>query len=246
MRLVAWNIRSGGGARIEGIAAALAAWQADVITLSEFRRTEASRWLAEHLHELGYVHQRMAETPSNAHNGVFIAARQPMSAVRCAAAPSEPGRWLMVRFEAPYPLQVGVMHIPNQVTGRKGDFHEAVLEVARRWRNKPAIMLGDTNSGRINLDEENPVFNAATHAWFDHLKARGFEDAFRFHHGDRREYTWYSPNAGNGFRLDQAFLSRPLMSRLRSVRHEWARPDPDDRRDVLSDHAALIVDLHRP
>ena len=63
--------------------------------------------------------------------------------------------------------------------------------------------------------------------------------------GLERAYTWYSPNGGNGFRIDQAFANRALQPRLRSAWHEWGavlrgrRP----RRDALSDHAALLVDL---
>ena len=41
-RVVAWNIRAGGGKRIEHIAAQIAAWRADVVALSEFRATPAS------------------------------------------------------------------------------------------------------------------------------------------------------------------------------------------------------------
>lgn len=37
MRLLAWNVRAGGGARIEAIAAALARHDADILVLSEYR-----------------------------------------------------------------------------------------------------------------------------------------------------------------------------------------------------------------
>ena len=42
MRVVAWNIRAGGGARADAIARQLARWQADVVALSEFRATPPS------------------------------------------------------------------------------------------------------------------------------------------------------------------------------------------------------------
>ena len=76
-------------------------------------------------------------------------------------------------------------------------------------------------------------------------------------------YTWYSPNKGNGFRLDEAFVHKSLLPRLIDVRYIWGGMSSatagtligprnesklllDDRplrRDVLSDHAALIVDF---
>ena len=42
MRVVAWNIRAGGGVRADAIARQLARWQADIVALSEFRATPPS------------------------------------------------------------------------------------------------------------------------------------------------------------------------------------------------------------
>jgi exonuclease III len=121
---------------------------------------------------------------------------------------------------------------------------EAMLGVSRAWRRRPALILGDTNSGRPVLDEESPVFGPRYAAWFDAIEALGWRDAFRHVHGGRLEYTWYSPNGRNGFRIDQAFASRPLLPRLTAVEHAWALSAASpDRRDAISDHAALIVEL---
>lgn len=135
------------------------------------------------------------------------------------------------------------MHIPNEVTGRKWSYLDSLASLAGRWRGGPALLIGDTNSGRPVLDEENAVFGPRYAEWFDRIERTGWRDAFRHLHGERREYTWYSPNGGNGFRLDEAFVNRALLPRLISVRHEWGRHPADARRDALSDHAALIVDF---
>jgi len=94
------------------------------------------------------------------------------------------------------------------------------------------------------LDEETRVFGRETAAWLDGLHDRGWRDAFRHQSPEERVYTWYSPNGGNGFRLDQAFVNRPMLPRLQGVAYEWGRPgEVEARRDALSDHAALIVDF---
>ncbi len=59
----------------------------------------------------------------------------------------------------------------------------------------------------------------------------------------KRAYTWWSPNAGNGFRLDQAFPNRELLPEIRRVRYVWGMVAGSERRDALSDHATLIVDI---
>ena len=119
-----------------------------------------------------------------------------------------------------------------------------VLSVMRRWKRVPAIFAGDTNSGRKGEDEETSVFNNKTTAWFDQIKEAGWRDAYRLVHGSKREFTWYSPGHDNGFRLDQAFVSPQLIDRVTDVRHLWvADRDHIQRRDAVSDHAALIVEF---
>jgi exonuclease III len=135
------------------------------------------------------------------------------------------------------------MHVPNQVTGRKYPFH-AVLKVAQSWRRGPALLVGDTNSGRIGLDEEVPCFSKHEDEWIASLEASGWRDSFRRLYRETRAYTWYSPNGRNGFRLDEAFINRRLISRLIDTRYEWAISENGERRrDAISDHAAMIVDI---
>jgi exonuclease III len=244
MRIVAWNIRAGGGARIDGIYAQIAAWQPDIVCLCEFRATPPSLRLAGLLEDSGLEHQ--ATTANATHpgrNALLLASRWPIRPFTLRRRPLEPGRWLTAEVEAPLPFALAVMHVPNMVTGRKLVFMEAVRLIASKWRRGPAIFLGDTNCGWPGIDEETPVFGKETAHWLDTLATLGWRDAYRYHRPDERTFTWYSPNAGNGFRLDQAFVNRRMIDRLTHVAYEWARPAPDSRRDALSDHAAMLLDF---
>lgn len=249
MRVVSWNIRAGGGRRVEGIADQIARWQPDVVALSEFRATPPSAELARMLTGHGLTHQLSTASPRIARvNSLLIASRWPLARVRLSAAPvAESGRWLLARVAGPLAMTIGAMHVPNRVTGRKLLFLDAVLGVAHTWRRGPALLLGDTNSGLIDLDEEAPAFDVEEDGWIRGLDAAGWADAFRRLRGEERAYTWYSPNGGNGFRIDQAFVNRALQPRLRSAWHEWGRAPVGSnrraRRDALSDHAALLLDL---
>ena len=251
LRFVAWNIRAGGGRRIDGIAAQLAAWAPDVVALSEVRATPPSLALACSLREVGLEYQRTTADPRLPQtNALLVASRWPLRPVslRAGGAPAEPLRWLLLRVTAPEacggPFAVGAMHVPNYVSARarKLDFLAAMLRLVHRWRGGPALLAGDTNTGRIGVDEASPVFDRRHHDWMEAMHRR-WPDAFRRSQGDQsRGYTWYSPNAGNGFRLDQAFVHPAMAARLRGARHEWGRNGPG-RRDALSDHAALLVDF---
>jgi len=237
MRIVAWNICAGGGYRGGALAAQLSRFRPDVAALCEFRGTPPSAALALALAETGLCHQlttASAATPGL--NALLIASRWPLDLVRLRRAPSEPGRWLLARVDAPHAFTLGAMHVPNRVSGRKWPFLDAVLDVAERWRDGPALFVGDTNSGRPGIDEESPAFNAREGAWIDGLERAGWRDAFRHLRGAARAYTWYSPNGRNGFRIDQAFVNPQLLPRLARARHVWGR-------DRCSDHAALLIDL---
>lgn len=244
MRIVAWNIRAGGGRRAEAIARQLGRWAPDVVALSEFRATLPSGALAESLAAGGLAHQATTASPRRPGlNALLVAARWPLRRVRVSAAPTEPCRWLAVGVDGPVPLVVGAMHVPNRVSGRKYPYLDAVLACARRWRRGPALFIGDTNSGRRGIDEQTPAFNAREEGWIDALDGCGWRDAFRHLRADARAYTWYSPNGRNGFRIDQAFVNAALLARLERAAYVWGGSPRGRRRDAVSDHAALLVEL---
>lgn len=245
VRLVAWNIRSGGGVRASGIARQLERWRPDLVLLSEFRDTPPSRALSQRLRDLGLVHQR---STTSAHeprrNALLLASRWPLRRITRGDRPKPSERWILARVDAPVRFDLAGMHVPNAATGEKYLFHDSVLSIAQASLGRPTVLLGDTNSGLPGLDEETPVFTALEESWMRGLENSGWRDAFRHLHGNRRSFTWYSPNGRNGFRLDQAFLNPRALDWLCSVRHVWGRCGPRGaRRDALSDHAALVVDL---
>ena len=245
MRVVCWNIRAGGGRRIEQIAGQLKRGRPDVVALSEFRATLPSQRLASRLHDIGLVHQRTTADPARTTaNCLLLASRWPLRLVPVRGSGPEAGRWLIARVDAPRPLTIGTLHVPNMVSGRKYPFLEAVLRISERWSSGPALFAGDTNSGRIGIDEESAAFTEREEQWIAAMTEAGWPDAFRLLHPRARAYTWYAPNAGNGFRLDQAFVNQRLLPRLREVRYVWGTAVDAERRDALSDHAAMIVELY--
>jgi exodeoxyribonuclease III len=243
MRIVAWNIRAGGGRRAAAIARQLARWAPDVVALSEFRATPPSDALAGALAAAGLRHQlTTAAARWPARNALLLAARWPLRSVRLGGAPADRARWLTAAVDGPVPVVVGALHVPNRASGRKYPFLDAVLACAQGWRLGPALFVGDTNSGRRGIDEQAPAFSLREEGWIDALAGCGWHDAFRHLRPAARAYTWYSPNGRNGFRIDQAFVNAALLARLKEAVYTWGGTR-GRRRDALSDHAALLVDL---
>src|SRR5262249_15484991 len=159
MRVVAWNIRAGGGVRAGAIARQLARWRADVVVLSEFRATAPSARLAARLAAAGLDHQLTTCDPRTMQrNALLVASRWPVRRLRLLGAPRDRCRWLLAVVDAAPPLVIGAMHVPNRVTRRKYPFLAAVLGCSRRWDLGPALLIGDTNSVRRVLDEEGAGF----------------------------------------------------------------------------------------
>lgn len=246
VKIVSWNIRAGGGVRWLSIVDHLLAEQPDVIALSEFRGTSASASIADSLSIHGYRYQRTTvDRSSPALNSLLVASLHPLRRLHLSRAPDMPARWLAVNVYAARPLSVIAVHVPNRHTGHKYPFLKAVEEVTEAWRGLPAVVAGDTNSGRISIDEENSAFNQIEDRWIESLDNRGWRDAFRVLSPAGREYTWYSPNGKNGFRLDQMFVHPELVGSIEGFTHQWVGAAAGVRRDVVSDHAALSLELCR-
>src|SRR5262245_32731431 len=104
MRILAWNIRAGGGRRAGLIARQIARWAPDVVALSEFRDSPPSRALAATL-AAALPHQLTtadAATPNA--NALLIAARWPLRRLRLRAGAAVPRRWLAAAIDGPHPL----------------------------------------------------------------------------------------------------------------------------------------------
>ena len=247
IRIISWNIRAGGGKRAAGILRQILEWRPEVVGLCEFRDTSASQWLAAELSAAGYCYQLSSINPKlAAQNALLLASRKPLNVITAPGMPGNRQRWLLAQVETQPALTLGLMHVPNYTTpALKYPFLSSVLKMITAWKLGPALLLGDTNCGKHGVDEENPQGPKfkREHDWIIGMEQRGWVDAFRHMHGERREYTWYS-HRNNGFRLDYAFCSPALIPAVTGLQHIWGiNPEQPRRREGLSDHAAVVVDL---
>jgi exodeoxyribonuclease III len=231
LRLLAWNIRQGGGTRLPAIAAALSRHDADILVLSEYRGGDSAERLRAALKGLGY-HHTSAPIPPPGGNGVLIAARHPFDdGGPVTDSVPEPHR--MVRAYLG-PRRIYGIYMPNLV--KKVPYWEALiaaLATESLWAE--ALAIGDFNTCRAYVDEPGAI-DVCAH-FMDGIEAIGFCDLWRRRYPDGREFSWYSTR-GNGFRIDHAFLSPALAARTGEVRYSH-----EERLSGLSDHSPLILDF---
>jgi len=230
MRLVAWNIRQGGGSRLPRIADTLKRQDADILVLSEYRGGPSATRLCAALHALGYRHATTLVPPPN-RNGVLIAARCPFrehGAVDMGLP--EPYRMVSVDFAT---FRLSCIYLHNLLA--KVPYWEAWIAALSAEAATHALAVGDFNTCRAYLDEVGEI--DATAHYMDAIERIGFRDLWRHRYPDGREYSWFSTR-GNGFRIDHAFLSDGLAARTGTIRYSHA-----ERLAGISDHSPLILEL---
>jgi exodeoxyribonuclease-3 len=230
LRLLAWNIRQGGGTRLPAIIAALARHEADILVISEYRGGDSAYRLREALAAAGYPHQS-GLLPPPGRNGVLIAARRRFRG-QGAVSNAVPEPYRMVRVEMAGLLLCGI-YMPNLL--QKVPYWEALIALLAAESVRAALAIGDFNTCRAFVDEPGAI--DATAHFLDKVEAAGFCDLWRRRYPDGREFSWYSTR-GNGFRIDHAFLSADLTARAAAVRYSH-----EERLAGLSDHSPLILDL---
>jgi exonuclease III len=244
MKLLAWNIRHGGGARLGRIVEEITAHDADAIVLTEYRAVPGKELLAE-LWDRGWPHAATTDALGN-ENGIVVFSRSPVRRTSAPAAPEHQVRWL--DFVLPeYGFGVSALHIMAAGSGKR---HPANLEKVRFWntvlmaaetrRQEPLLFVGDWNTGLHHADEQGKTYVCAEQ--FGRLASIGWTDVWRRHNPGLNEWTWYSTlkggARGNGFRLDHAFASPSLLPRVRSCRYSHR-----EREARISDHSILIVEI---
>ena len=230
MRLLAWNIRQGGGARLSAIIEAMARHDADILVISEYRGGASAERLRLALAGLGYRFLTQLAPPPG-RNGVLVAGRCPFRE-HGAVDPTLPEPYRMVRIEIAGVHLCGV-YMPNLL--RKVPYWEALIAVLGEAADQAVLAIGDFNTCRAYVDEPGAI--DATAHFIDRVEAIGFCDLWRRRYPEGREFSWYSTR-GNGFRIDHAFLSSALAARAGAIRYSH-----DERLTGLSDHAPLILEL---
>ena len=115
----------------------------------------------------------------------------------------------------------------------KTPYWEAVIEAA----GDIDLFVGDFNTGSNGMDKDIDGAKFSSAEFMDEVSKAGLVDVWRIRHPDKGEYSWFS-NSGNGFRIDHAFASPGMNSRITSCEY-----DQSPRIEKLTDHAALLIEL---
>jgi len=226
LKILSWNIRQGGGSRVAEICKYLISTKAQIITLNEFKNNAAGNHIRRNLLRSGYIHQGVS-ADSNDNNSVCIVSKLPFNNTLFYDIDDKYSHCMIkAEFQS---IDVYGVYMPHKKKHKLFDYLNAIDYI------KPSIICGDFNSGINTIDQKGNSF------WYedDLKKLLKFEfiDAFRLHHPDAKEYSWYS-HQGNGYRYDHTYASKSLKSLVKDCYY-----DHSIREQNISDHSPMILQL---
>jgi len=245
MKLLAWNIRSGGKSRITPISAVIADSGADILVLSEVRKS--SQGLYDKLRPAGYgnpvtcIAYREFNGKQVECGAIAVLSRLPVESVtvEAPAPPVSEARWVEREIPAAGVSVVG-LYGPLPGEDYKG-FWKAAGSAIRKRADRPLIVAGDLNTGEKIIDGPANLFCSD---YYSDLVGNGsgncLVDAWRQIHQSATEYSWYTPSKTKpvGFRIDHVLVTRTLVNRIKDARYLQHA-----REDKISDHAPLLVEF---
>jgi len=263
MRIATWNVNSV-NARLPTVLAWLEAAQPDVACFQEIKCID-EKFPREAFESLGY---NVETNGQKTYNGVALLSKYPVSDVRRGLpgidasgfeAEFEQARYIEALIEAPRPLRVGGLYLPNgnPIGTEKFTYKLAWMDRLNAHARsllaleEPFILCGDYNVIPTPDDAKNPaawttdaLFQPESRTAFRALQNLGLFEAGELGRQPPGTYTFWDYQAGawqrdHGIRIDFHLLSPQAADRFQSVEtHRDARD-----MDKPSDHVPVVVDL---
>ena len=126
-------------------------------------------------------------------------------------------------------------YAPND-TNQKIEFFKRVKQIINEYCNYNVILCGDFNcvvSNNLDIVSGNPHNEREIKHFIE--MANTLKDAWRFIHGNEKDYTWNRQNPFIARRLDFCFISESLLTSCISTEHVCI---------PCSDHKAVVLELN--
>jgi exodeoxyribonuclease-3 len=232
MKLVSWNIRQGGGSRLDRIQEVIRHHQPDILVLPEFRNNPAGSTLREWLSEYGLVHQAAGKTAQPKDNTVLLASKLTFIESTFPELGEHQHRCVGGRFG-----KLTVLAWYFATMERKRPLFHFLRGLPKDYLRRETLIMGDLNTGCRYWDEGRMDLSLVEE--FGALLGCGWTDVWRQANPGVREWTWVEPWGRHvGYRLDHALVSPPLLSRVENVHYSHA-----EREANISDHSAVVLSL---
>jgi exodeoxyribonuclease-3 len=229
MKIFSWNIRHGGGKRINEILHELEDNQdSKIILITEFRNNQNGILIRDKLNELGFIYQR-APIVNAGINSLLIASKIAVTFREYPELYQHQHRVISAEWNDS--LVFGT-YFP-QKNEKSQVFQFLIQKVKEASLKSMIIVAGDMNTGVPFKDEKGKSFYCAKD--FNQLQKAGVTDAWRLINNEQTEYSWYS-NHGNGFRIDHFLISNQFRNKVDACYYIH-----EARKNRISDHSQMCL-----
>jgi len=227
MKILNWNIQSGGGARVPGILERISHHAPDLAILPEFHNdNSAGAALQAGLTDLGLSFQQMPVNRPGNNNTVLLASRLPLTALDSSSFPLA----VQQRFVA---VQVAGLNLAGAFCNVPQTGKDLFAAIAPFWQSlspQPFLLTGDLYFGPQGSNPKN-------YRQLNPLLEQGLVDSWRHHKGEVIEWSFRNSRGGCS-QPDHCFVSPNLLDRVTAVSYSLAELEAR-----LSDHAPMVIEL---
>lgn len=254
MKIATWNVNSI-TARLPLVLQWLEERKPDVLCIQELKCTD-EMFPGEPIADLGY---EFVTHGQRTYNGVAIVSKHPIADVFRGFPDQGPDEHSRVIGATVDGIRIVNVYVPNgQAVG--SDKYAYKLDWMRRFRElldethsprERVLLCGDFNVAPEDRDVHDParwegqvLFSEPEKEALERIRAWGFVDAFRLHHDEAGQFTWWDYRGfawqkRHGLRIDHVWVSKPLAKQCVDVWIEretraWERP---------SDHAPVVAEF---
>lgn len=229
MKILTWNIQSGGGRRLPLIAQKLFNFETDIFIASEFRANRHSAAFIDSMRDK-YPYHVKADSHNPNVNSIAIFSRHAFTRLPCQAEEKNRHRFICIRVNKL--IIIGAYFAQGMQKKSQFDY---LIKDAKKNGTKNKIIIGDLNTGDSDLDSQHSSFYCEDE--FSVLANGLYSDAYRYKNGKKKEYSWWS-NYGNGYRIDHCLCDRSLVKTIIKCNYiqKW-------KEDGSSDHVPLLVEF---
>lgn len=236
MKIISWNVNGVRAVMKKGLTAFLKKERPDILCLQEIKINEAAR--AKENFDFKDYEEYWNPAEKAGYSGTALLVKSLKFKVESYRQGIEnekfdrEGRAQTLEFEKFYLLNVYFPHSNHELTRLdfKLEFNQAFLKYAKKLAaKKPLIIGGDFNVAREDIDLArpkdnigNPGFTDEERRWMDKFLKSGFIDSYRYLHGQKIQYTWWSYRFGArsrnvGWRIDYFCLSEKLKKFIKKA-----------------------------
>ena len=225
IRILNWNIQSGGGTRIDRILAELTKDNPDVIVISEFRNNENGEKIKKLLNQAEFKYIIHNEDKDNDNlNSVLIASKYE---IKESNIPQFNKRHLFIPVEINNFNLVGIF-CNDDTTTRECINH--IIKYSEDIIKTQTIITGDFNAGPRGSDTKR-------YTGLKKLVAKGFVDCWRRISNKNIEWSYSLGNKKS--QPDHFFITSSIENKIVDIKY-----DHEVRINRISDHSKMIGEFN--